>query len=189
MSVLMYWKERLVAKNPLFSEAKRLEKIHVKHRRSDMDNPWPHSVARSALFEDYLIWHEEAYLVPFRAVDYYQSNPDRLPAPADELGFFSTIAPWLYLVGKKQQVRTYLVPVQEFYDGEWYETKKNKYFVRLCTWEQHVAGFEMITGVPLDMQTEYYHPERARTVADAQTEYHRQIAENREVMEAAMGNE
>lgn len=185
MSVTMYWKERLAAHNPVYCDALRIDKLTVKKRPGQLDD-WPHSVARSTLFDDYVAWHNEVYLSGYREADYYKQHPERLPQPVDELTFFSTMSPWLYIVGKKQQVRTYMVPHRYRYEDEWVEGKKNTYFVRLCEWQHHAAAFELNTGIRLDDASEYYEPGRAQMVADAAAAYLQKISENRQSLERSM---
>lgn len=179
MSVQLYWKERLQAQNPLFKETLRVSGVTIRpHAGIDPKAQWPRAVNRHTLYVDYINWHEEVYLAGFRDSEYFK-DPERLPKPAEELVFFNTMYPWLYLVGKKQQVRTYLVDHEFLYEGQWHTGKKHTYFVRLCAWEHHVALYELLTGHSIGLESPYYDEDRARVVADARSAYLEQIAQNR----------
>jgi hypothetical protein len=149
MSAMLYWKERLLTGMPFYASKMYVEGLNYKPNRKDPTSPWPHSVARSAFYADYCIWHNEAYLPQFKDQPHYKEYPEDLPMMADELGFFATIAPWLYVVGKSRQVRSYAVTERVHQDGEWHEARRKRYFVRLCSREVHVAAFELFTGTDL----------------------------------------
>lgn len=185
MSVQIWWQERLTQRCPVASQKIREDGYSLRPRRGSEDT-WPHAVSRSALFDDYVEWHQDTYLGAYREVEYYRENPDRMPHPADELTFFSTIAPWLYIVGKKQQVRSYMVPKMELYEGRWYEVKTARYFVRLLEHEAHEAAFLIATGVSPSAPVAYYEPQAASTLDRHQGAYTDRITEARERMERGM---
>lgn len=185
MSVLMYWRDRLKAKQPFYCPSLRKEQVTYKPNRQDENNTWPHSVHRETMYEDYLAWYGEEYLKPYVESGYYADCPDQLPQAVNELGFFTTIAPWVYIVGRKEQVRAYKVKGQDHYEGEWYETYKNKYFVRLCTWEQHIAAFELDTGIPTGLELTHYCPEQALVVKNAIEGFRAEIERNRILMKSS----
>lgn len=149
MSALLYWKERLLCGMPFFSSKFYDEKLFLKPNRKDPTSPWPHAVARSAMYADYAIWHREKYLPEFQEQPHYQRYPEDLPRAADELGFFSTIGPWLYVLGKSKQVRSYSIIERVHQSNVWHDVPKKRYFVRLCGLPVHIAAFELYTGISL----------------------------------------
>lgn len=188
MSVLQYWQRRLVEKNPIYSEAFRIDKVGYRENIEDPTSTWPRAVARAILFDDYVAWFTDVYLEPYRKSDQYKDFPEIMPRPCDELTFYSTISPWVYIVGKKQQVRTYLVPTRVHHKGDWRNLKINKYFIRLCAWEAHVAAFELNVGIDIGMiRTDTYYLDRHQVVANAITKMQNQIDKNRVYMDRSMG--
>jgi len=185
MSVMLYWQERLEAQNPLYSESLRIDKVNVRPMHGmDPKASWPRAISRSALYEDYCRWHKDQFLQLYRGIAW--SGP--MPKPAEELIFFSTMSPWLYVVGKDEQVRTYLVPHSEKYEGEWVHCKKNRYFIRLLDWQYHAVQFELTTGVFVfnrDMTAE----DRIRMVEGAKANYRKVLDHNRHQMKMAMSGE
>lgn len=169
MSIQLYWKERLAAGAPtqFFKE----EGIDVKHRKDRMGEAWPHSVARSSLFDDYQRWHDRVYLAPYREIEYYQRRPEAMPQPADQLGFFTTIAPWIYIVGKKEQIRNYPCDVQVRVGGIWMTQSKGRYFVRLAELKYHRAFFENVTNTKITDPSTYFNPGSAVVVHEGQIEF------------------
>lgn len=180
MSATLYWKSRLTDGDIFFTEASRIVGSTVKPHKNKSDLKWPYAVARSAIYEDYCVWHRLAYLPTFADVEHYKNFPEDLPERADELGFFSTIGPWLYMVGKQRQVRSYSVdePVHQF--GAWHEAKKKRYFVRLCSLAAHRAAFALYTGSVVETQVS--DEELIRVVTEAQTESRDRIERNRASM-------
>lgn len=188
MSAVLYWKERLEDAQPLRDEALRVEGFNVKNPSAT--NTWPRAVARQALYQDYLKWFEEIYLLSFKTVGYYQDFPEQMPKPLDELGFFATMGPFLYVVGKDKQVRNYSVKVQKPYQGRYVQVKTGRYFVRLCEHKAHCAAFELNTGIELTLlkliggaYNIKNEEDRVETVASAVRVSIRKIAENRKAME------
>lgn len=177
MSVQIYWKERLAAGSPtLFYKA---EGIDVKHRKDRMEEDWPHSVSRSSLFDDYKRWHDEVYLAPYKQFEFYQINPEQMPSPADQLNFFTTMAPWLYIVSKQQQTRNYACDTQVQVGGVWITQSKGRYFVRLAELKFHRAYFENITGGKVADPSLYFDPQQAVVRHEGQMEFLRLITEGR----------
>lgn len=176
MSVVQFWRERLAAKRPLYSEGWQA-KTDYKPRYKDPNNPWPHSVCRTVLYQDYLYWHEDRFVKPYVGVAFFEASPDSVPKPADELTFYVTMAPWLYLLGKDIQQRSYLVPYRIMYEGAWRQGKKRRYFVRLCYWETHVAAFEMYTGVPIAGNVKFFEVEKTKQMVEEVNNFRVKIAE------------
>lgn len=167
MSVTIYWKERLVAEHPFWSDGHRAERLHLRSLAGDA-GAWPYAVARSTMYEDYKCWHYFQYCVP------YTEHCDDIPSPVDEMGFFAATAPWLYVIGRKQQVRTYSV-------GEC-----NRYFIRLSEWEVHVAAFELNSGLRIAVPSVYFDAAKVGLVTLARAEYLAEVAERRSLMSPAM---
>jgi hypothetical protein len=164
MSVLIWWKERLAARAPLREFVPRYD---LKPNRIDPNDTWPHSCARQALVEDYRDWHERFYLKPYREVPYYEANPDKLPQVVSDFEFFSTMVPYLYVIGKDRQVRTYQVPCKKMYDGRWMTVRVTRYFVRFAEWKEHVAAFETSTGMHIEANVLYFEEEKAKLLSNA----------------------
>jgi hypothetical protein len=173
MSVLLYWRERLEAHNPLYKEDLRIPGLNVRPMNGmDPKASWPRAIARYALYQDYCIWHREQFLPLYKGVEC------PTPKPADELIFYSTMAEWLYIVGKEQQVRTYLVTHSSYYEGEWVRGRKHRYFIRLLDWAYHAAQFELTTGIFCfndDMLAE----DRIRLIESAKSDYTAVLDHNR----------
>lgn len=185
MSVVIYWQERLKARRPFYSQKIWDEPNNTRGKPAD-GSTWPRAIARSALFDDYTLWHQDEYLRPYREAEYYVANPDRIPQPVDELTFYATMGPWLYIVDKQRQVRTYLVPVQQFYEDHWIEVKKNRYFIRLCEHTAHEAAFEIATALPPSAPVAYYSPSLTQELEAAREVYMKRINANREAMHRTM---
>ena len=191
MSAVLYWKERLESAQPLRDEALRVPGYNV--RNPSVSQTWPRAIARQALYQDYQKWFDEEYLTAFRDVGYYQDFPQHMPKPLDELGFFATMGPFLYIVGRDKQVRNYTVKVQKPYQGRLVEVKTGRYFVRLCEHKAHCAAFELNTGIELAVA--FYaktdglikalnsEQDRVEAVAGAVRVSIRKIAENRKAIE------
>jgi hypothetical protein len=186
MAVVLYWKERLAARCPIRAPGLLVEGFGYRKRQDRPDDPWFKSVARQTLLLDYQAWFTEVYLPPFASVQYYQDFPDQLPVAADDLAFFTTIAPFIYIVGKKQQTRSYLVDKREPYQGRWIEIKSYRNFVRLCEWEDHVAAFRLQTGQEVTATTPVHYDSITR-VAGAVKIATKRIAANKEAMDKQMG--
>lgn len=162
MSAIQYWKERLAARNPLHAGVW----VEGRDYKTRKDRPpistWPHSVCRAVIYEDYLIWHSEVMLAPYRGVAYYDENPDARPAPLNLIPFFTEISPFIYLVGKDSQVRSYpSIVVHQDDEGNPVRSRKFKYFVRLCEWEAHSLAFEKKTGIVLSKNLAFFDPTRS----------------------------
>lgn len=189
MSVVQYWKERLEAQNPLYDTALRIPQVNVRPNPGmDPRASWPRAVARSALYQDYITWFKECYLKPFKETPYYAERPSRLPKPVSELIFFSTIAPWIYVVGKKEQARTYLVPTQMKFEDRWVSGKKNSYFARLLEWRHHVAAFELDTGIQVE-GSPVEPGEHIPMLADIRANYLALVSANRGILDPGIGVE
>lgn len=186
MSVLIYWQERLQDRKPLYSDSIAIPGFNVKAREGDS---WPASVARSALLEDYLLWHEEKLLEPYRQSPMYADHPAMMPKPVDEMGFYNSLAPLIYVIGKHQQVRNYKVTIQRQFEGKWQSGTQRRYFVRLATWEEHVASFELQTGIEVHGNVIYLDVAKAQMLMKARTEWQEETDGNRKRMETSMGRD
>lgn len=139
-AILPWWKERLEARcpvSPLF-----LIDGYYKARNHDT---WPIRIARSQLYNDYLAWYN-SYAQRTYDSPYYKAYPEKIPKYASETVFFSTMAPWIYVLGKDKMVRNYFVKTRVQYEGRWVDTKVRRYFIRLGTYEEHATAFQLETG-------------------------------------------
>jgi hypothetical protein len=175
MSVMLYWKDRLEAQNPLYCEALRVPGVNVK-AMPGMDGraSWPRAVSRAALYEDYQQWHKDEFCALYRGIAWSGA----MPQPAAEFIFFCTVENWLYVVGKEEQVRAYRVNHMVSYEGEWVKTKKLRYFIRLLDWKYHAAQFELTTGIFCFDIAETV-AERIKLIEDAKANYKKLIHWNR----------
>lgn len=164
MSVIQYWRERLAARNPLYSGSFKAREDY-KVRQDRPQDPWPHSVCRAVLYQDYQFWFEDVFLKAYRGVPYYDNSPDKFPTPEVDFEFYSGMSPFLYLVSKEVQVKNYLVPTQRFYEEKWVKGKRYRYFVRLCEWETHVAAFELYTGLSISGNLAFFDVEKAKRMS------------------------
>ena len=188
MSTITYWRECLINKFPLRMSSAGTAGVWVKYRKGPRTTTWPYAVARAALYEDYRVWFRESYLKQFADIKGYHGVGDRLPQPDSELSFYVAMAPWLYIVSKEEQVRSYVVPVREHLDGRWWTLKKHRNFVRLCRHEQHVAVFEMLTGlVVYDALANMSNEERLGVVNKAKEAFREELKTNKEIMDKRMG--
>lgn len=183
MGVIVYWRERLRDRNPLGSETLRIEKYNLR-KREGVEDSWPRAVAKQALLSDYKEWFDRVYLPPFLDTGYYQDCPDQLPKPASDLDFFVTMSPFIHVVGRAQQTRAYMVEQQEQYEGRWITIKVHRNFVRLCEWEEHVATFELLTGMKVHAEPLGVLRDRGNmfTVSQGVKVHIKKIAGNREAM-------
>ncbi len=188
MSAITYWRECLINKFPLRMSSANTAGVWVKYRKGPRTTTWPYAVARAALYEDYRVWFRQSYLKQFVGIKGYFGVGDQLPQPDSELSFYVAMAPWLYLVSKEEQVRSYVVPVREHLDGRWWTLKKHRNFVRLCRHEQHVAVFEMLTGlVVYDALANMSNEERLGVVNKAKEAFREELKTNKEIMDKRMG--
>lgn len=164
MSVIQWWRDRLIARNPLYSSAFK-PREDFKPRRDRLEDKWPHSVCRVVLYKDYCYWHQDVFLAPFKGVAFYDDFPEALPKLASEMVFYTAMSPLLYLVSRDVQVRNYLVPHRYMYEGKWVSGKRYRYFIRLCEWETHVAAFELYTGVSLIDKLAFFDVEKAKRMS------------------------
>lgn len=151
MTVALWWKSRLEAGDPIRSPRFRLAGYDVKERAviHPTAHKWPKAVARQALYADYLCWHDEVYLLPLRDVPFFQDFPERLPEPANELRFFTTLLPFMYVFDRSYHNRNYMVQTSRQFEGRWITVKANRYFYRLVEWEAHVAAYKLETGTEI----------------------------------------
>lgn len=182
MSVVLYWRQRLIAGRPIRSDTLWAEGYNYRPLDKQPDSTWPKAVAKQALFQDYLGWFEEEYLKPFAASKGYAEFPDQLPKPANELGFFSQINPMLMLVGASSQVRNYKVTRRQLYEGRWIDVKGWRSFVRLCEWDEHVSAFILQTGSMIPRRQPRTLSQDIEAVAGAVQVAIKRLATNREAM-------
>jgi hypothetical protein len=151
MSIVPYWKERLEERRPIRELAYWVENYDWKPQPDAPADTWPRMVAKQALWKDYCAWFEDVYLLPFRTSPYFIDFPDQLPVPCTEVEFWHTMSPYLYLSGRpKMQTRGYFVWTQKKHMDEWVRCKVHRNFIRLGTWEEHLAQFALLTGGPSD---------------------------------------
>jgi hypothetical protein len=184
LSILLWWRERLVERCPLRGPA--LEKIDYKPAKGDT---WHAAVARQALFNDYLGWHQDVFLRPYNDVQYFQDNPQRVPNASDSLEFFTTMAPLTYLVGKKKQTRAYKVNKNVCHEGQWIVLKKNRYFIKLCDWHDHCIAYETYTGHSLQANVVFFEAKRAQKLADTADAAEQETERKRKIMVEAMSRD
>jgi hypothetical protein len=187
MAVIPYWKERLLARCPLHVESLRVP-ANLRARNDQPGDTWPRAVAKQALFLDYQAWFDECYLVPYRETSYYQDGA-ALPEPAGELDFFITMSPFLHVVGRAQQTRSYFVREPQLHEGEFVMVKAKRNFVRLLTWNEHVAQFELVTGIHIDTP-DIGREKRVENIGQVSRGVQltiRKIAENKATMRRNMG--
>lgn len=147
MTAALYWKERLEAGCPLYCEAHH----NNNWRRVRPDDPgmWFRAVARQALFMDYCEWFEREYRPRVLRAPEGHYFAELEPQPMSEAAFFAAMAPWLYVEGKKQQVRAYVVDVDKWLPerAEWVGCRQRRYFVRLAPHSVHAEAFFRSTGI------------------------------------------
>lgn len=182
MSVTIYWQERLQKQSPL-----RNVEGYKDYLRNNGDSSWPQEVGREALYQDYLEWHEEVFLQPYRASKMYKDMPSRLPVPAEPIGFYNQMAPLLYVIDKHRQVRNRKLRVKQCIEGQWVDGLTGKYFVRLAAWGVHCAAFELETGLKVHANVEFFDPAQSKLINDARTEWDERSEANRKAMEEQMG--
>ncbi len=188
MAIALYWRERLKARQPLYLEALRMEGYNFIRNPDALEDSWYKAVAKQAWATDYRAWFDEIYLAPFKSNGYYQDFPDRLPVCGTDLEFFTAIGPFLHVIGKAQQTRSYKVHEFRPYEGRQVKIKVSRNFVRLARWEDHVAAYELLTGSRLGsalasgetVDAVQMLSEGARAAAD-------RLAANKEAIDRAMG--
>jgi hypothetical protein len=188
MSVIPYWHERLRARQPFRLESLRIEGYNTKARNDGMVDTWPRAVAKQALRQDYVAWFEQEYLPQFTASGFYAECPEALPEPLDDLHFFTAIGPFLYLVGREAQTRSYRVREQKRFEGRWMPIRVMRNFVRLCEWHEHVAAFELATGMSCGARLPPPSRENMETVTQGVKVTIRKLAENRSALPPQMEN-
>lgn len=185
MSVILYWKKRLQEGNPLYAESLRIQNYNIKYRDGPRDG-WPFAVAKQGLYQDYCIWHRDEMVPTYHDVPYFRDNEDQIPVAAAELFFFTTIAPFLYIVDSKVQTRSYQVNDMVIHEGEAVHVKKGRNFVRLCTLEEHRAAYVIQTGSPVKEMIDTYDPEKYRLMGEAIDRVRTVTDERREAMARSM---
>ena len=152
MSVVVYWRERLEERRPIRLAAYYQENYDWKPRLEDGGDTWPRLVAKQSIWKDYLAWHEDVYLKPYREAEYFKDFPDQLPQPANEVEFWHIMAPLLYVSGSRNsQTRGYFVWGYRVHMGERVQAKVHRAFVRLLEWEEHMAAFMLAVGGVADV--------------------------------------
>lgn len=184
MSVLKYWQERLIDGKPYHSDFFMKDSLSIRYHKDP--NDWPFAVARSSMYKDYLVWYQNKFIPLYEQTEYYQRNPEMIPHAADEQTFYTTISPWLYVVGKDKQVRSYRVSVPEQYNDATILVKRYVYFVRLADLETHKMAFELDTGVLIGARGDIDDMTRATHLSNAITEWGDKVRKNREEMAPEM---
>jgi hypothetical protein len=184
MSINAYWHERLRAREPIRLQALRQIGFNVKPRENDT---WPTAVAKQALRLDYLAWFDEVYLPPYLESGFYQDTPQALPQRLDDLHFFTALSPFIHIIGREEQTRTYKVRVNKQHEGRWISVKANRNFVRLCEWREHVAAFELVTGLSINMPLPPPSDENMAAITQGVTVGITKLAANKEAIDRAMG--
>ncbi len=146
MSVHEYWRQRLAEGRPFYNKDFMTDPLCTR-RATDDEDDWPKAICRSRLYQDYLIWHQMVVVPVFEKTPYYQSNPEAIPKPVEEYVFYTTLAPYLYVIGKKEQVSNYRVNVPEQFNERTIVIKKFVYFVRLSSLRIHTMAFELHSGL------------------------------------------
>ena len=166
MTVLLWWKERLNAGEPLHNQETRPVGVDV--RFSDRIGPygWPNAVAKQALYDDYVWWHTTVYIKPFNDSPYYSDNPDKIPKPADRLAFFSAMQP--LIAPTNLESSTYPVKVSVQHEGRIVKVKKSRAFYRLVDLEAHRVAFMTHTGLRLSDATPIYDAREIELLAKEQ---------------------
>lgn len=140
-SVIMWWRERLVARFPV-SDAFKQEPFNYKSRDGAALELWPARVARQALWKDYGLWADGQ----LKAAWSEMTTEERVAQVPNELHFFSTLAPYLYVDNKRRMVKNYSVKTFVLFEGNQVEVRKRRYFVRLAPWKDHMEAFLRQTG-------------------------------------------
>lgn len=148
MSVIVWWRERLVARFPL-SPALAVEGYNYKMREGSGLDPWPMRVARQALYDDYRSWVDGANALAWPGVE---EGDKRLSKPVPDYVFFTSISQMLYVHEKGKMVKNYWVKRSVPFEGGFQTVKVRRYFVRLGTWEEHAAAFAKVVGSPLPVE-------------------------------------
>lgn len=184
MSVVHYWHGRLKERQPFRSESLRIEGVTVRAREGN--DTWPRAIAKQTMRNDYLTWFEEVYLPPYLDSGYYKDCPQALPQPLDDLHFFTAISPFVYLLGKHAQTRPYRVQEQRMHEDRWVTIRVTRNFVRLCEWGDHVAAFELATGLLVGSRLPTPDRDHMFTVAQSVKVTINKMAGNRDALPAAM---
>lgn len=164
----------MAARRPLADPSFRPRQDY-KPRRDAMRDPWPHAVCRASMYQDYQKWFDRDFLEAYRGVPFFK---DGLPKPEDEFTFFTTMSPWLYILGKKEQVRNYRVPVTVTMEGGVTEEQyRYRYFIRLGSWETHVAAFEIQTGISVGDNVKFFDVERAKRLMEGVSSFRARLTE------------
>ena len=153
MSALLWWKGRLHERKALWRPGSMINGVTVrvaeKTKVNQREDPnWPDSVARTALYADYLDWHENEYVATVRRIA-GDAVAEYVPPAADEAGFYATLSPLLYVYGRSAQVR-----VRSILRGD--GTRTTKYFVRLPPVDVCQLALEVWLGEPNAMFGDKY---------------------------------
>lgn len=140
MSVLLWWRERLDARFPL-NEKFKIEPFNFKQREGAIPDQWPGRVARRALYESYCDWVDLQNVKTWPGTE---PEDTRRAKPVNELTFFTTLSPCLYVNGRKRMLKNYKVKKSVPFEGGYQTTKVRRYFIRLGEWQEHVDAFRRL---------------------------------------------
>lgn len=146
MSAIAYWRDRLHEKFPLYN-LEYVETDFVRINEGEFPKVWPMAISKQVLYNDYATWFDKVFLLPYKEVPYYVDNPGALPKADDQHTFFTTMGPFLYIIGQSQQDRTYTVMHVTESGLQLITQQKRHNFIRLCPIEAHAAVFEARTGM------------------------------------------
>lgn len=138
--VLIWWHDRLKARFPLRDQFK-IAPQNYKPKDGAGPDVWPGRVARYTLYDDYRGWFAEQ-----NAILWPHLEEDQRPKCPNELAFFTTLGPYLYVRDKNQMTRTYFVSMPVLFEGKTRMVKKRRYFIRLAPYEEHVDAYLRQTG-------------------------------------------
>ena len=161
MAITIWWHQRLAQGFPLWGDPAKLDSLDVRRHKGAELSDWPRAVLRGALYENYRLWYKTHWR------EMYEGFPT--PPMISELVFYAAMHPWLYVVGKKEQVRYYPVSGEE----------KSRYYVRLCELRHHRAVFNMSTGLDWNERPVERDLESAQIVAESMAEYKRAATQRR----------
>jgi len=162
MTALIYWRQRLIAGEPLHFQNTRKPGRDVRYY-AGQEAGWPRAVRKNALYQDYEWWFENTYLKPFKGSGYFSDFEDKLPKCMDRLAFYAVMLPLVNPLGLEP--RAYRTVVEVLHEGRYLTLKKRSNFYRLGTIMDHKVTFEMQTGMKVDQAIPTFDAEEIRILA------------------------